>query len=94
MSHVKAGAGKVRQGGNVPGKRRGIKLFSGQFATAGSIIVRQKGTQFHKGKNVGMGRDFTLYALKDGIVKFRILPGKVHIKKIVDIIEPVLSKKK
>ncbi len=87
MSHVKAGAGKVRQGGNVPGKRRGIKLYAGQLAKAGSIIVRQKGTQFHKGRNVGIGRDFTLFALKEGIVQFRTLPGKVHARRFVDIVE-------
>jgi len=86
MAHVKAGAGKVRQGGNVPGKRRGIKMFGGEFAKAGSIIVRQQGSQFHNGKNVGVGRDFTLFALHDGVVKYRSLPGKIHPKRIVDII--------
>ena len=86
MAHVKAGAGKVRQGSNVPGKRRGVKLYSGQAAKAGSIIVRQKGTLFHNGKNVGIGRDFTLFALVEGIVKFRVLPGKVHPRRFVDVI--------
>lgn len=86
MSHVKAGAGKVRQGGNVPGKRRGIKLYANQFAKAGSIIVRQKGTVFHQGKNVGIGRDFTLFALMDGYVSFRTLPGRPHKKRFVDIV--------
>lgn len=89
MSHVKAGAGKVRQGGNVPGKRRGVKLYAGQFAKAGSIIIRQQGSKFHNGKNVGLGRDFTLFALKDGIVKFKVLPGRVHKKRIVEVIEAV-----
>jgi large subunit ribosomal protein L27 len=89
MSHVKAGAGKVRQGGNVPGKRRGIKLYANQFAKAGSIIVRQKGTVFHQGKNVGIGRDFTLFALKDGYVAFRVLPGKPHKRKFIDIVDSV-----
>jgi large subunit ribosomal protein L27 len=87
MSHVKAGAGKVRQGGNVAGKRRGIKMYAGEFAKAGNIILRQKGTQFYNGKNVGLGRDFTLFALKDGYVSYRVKPGKIHVKRLVDVLD-------
>lgn len=69
MAHIKTG-GKVNQGGNVAGKRLGIKHFSGEAITKGSIIVRQRGTKFNPGKNVGLGNDYTLFALKDGKVKF------------------------
>ncbi len=86
MSHVKA-AGKVKQSGNVAGKRLGVKVYSGEFAKSGSIIVRQRGTVFHKGKNVGVGKDFTLFALKSGVVNFRKLPGVKHPKKIVEVLE-------
>lgn len=69
MSKVKAG-GSVRQHSTRPGKRRGVKLFGGQNVKTGQIILRQKGTKYRPGKNVGLGRDFTIYALKDGLVKF------------------------
>ena len=69
MAH-KAGQGSSRNGRDSKPKYRGIKAYSGQLVTAGTIIVRQCGTPFKKGVNVGMGNDFTLYALKDGIVKF------------------------
>ncbi len=70
MAHVKSAGGKVTQGGEVKGKRLGIKRYSGEKVSKGSIIVRQRGTKFHPGKNVGLGNDFTLFALKDGKVKF------------------------
>ena len=69
MAHKK-GQGSTRNGRDSQGQRRGIKLYDGQTARAGNIIVRQLGTKFYPGKNVGMGKDYTLYALKDGIVKF------------------------
>lgn len=69
MSKKKA-AGAVRQHHARPGKRLGIKLFGGETAKTGMIIVKQKGTKFHPGANVGTGRDYTLFALKDGVVKF------------------------
>ena len=59
-------------------KRLGVKLFGGQFAKAGNIIVRQRGTQFHAGDNVGMGRDHTLFALVDGIVTFEVKGPRNH----------------
>lgn len=69
MSHVKAG-GSARQHSQRSGKRLGVKLFGGQTIKTGQIIVRQTGTKFRPGKNVGLGRDFTIFSLKDGLVKF------------------------
>ena len=69
MAHKK-GVGSSRNGRDSNAQRRGIKLYGGQFATTGSILVRQVGTRWVPGKNVGVGRDYTLFALKDGIVKF------------------------
>ncbi len=81
MAHKK-GQGSSRNGRDSNGQRRGVKLFGGQAARAGNIIVRQLGTRIHPGKNVGMGRDYTLFALVDGTVKFDRLGKKrtqVHI---------------
>jgi large subunit ribosomal protein L27 len=69
MAHKK-GQGSTRNGRDSNPKYRGVKLYGGQVCQAGSIIVRQCGTQFKPGFNVGMGRDFTLFAMADGIVKF------------------------
>jgi large subunit ribosomal protein L27 len=71
MAHKKAG-GSTRNGRDSEAKRLGVKRFGGQFVKAGSIIVRQRGTQFHAGENIGVGRDFTLFANIDGNVKFRV----------------------
>ncbi|MBQ8958449.1 MAG: 50S ribosomal protein L27 [Bacteroidales bacterium] len=70
MAHKK-GVGSSENGRESASKRLGVKLFGGQAAIAGNIIVRQRGTQHYPGKNVGMGKDHTLYALCDGIVEFR-----------------------
>jgi len=70
MAHKKAG-GSSRNGRDSAGQRLGVKLFGGQKIVAGNVIVRQRGTQFHPGENVGMGKDHTLFALKDGHVTFR-----------------------
>lgn len=70
MAHKK-GVGSSKNGRESHSKRLGLKLFGGQHAKAGNIIVRQRGTQHHPGINVGMGRDHTLYALIDGIVTFK-----------------------
>ena len=70
MAHKKAG-GSTRNGRDSESKRLGVKLFGGQAVVAGNIIVRQRGTEFHPGTNVGMGRDHTLFALIDGRVEFR-----------------------
>jgi large subunit ribosomal protein L27 len=70
MAHKK-GQGSTRNGRDSNSQRRGIKATMGQFVTAGSILVRQCGTKWHPEKNVGMGRDYTLFALVDGIVSYR-----------------------
>jgi len=70
MAHKK-GEGSVKNGRDSQSKRLGVKIYGGQPAIAGNIIVRQRGTQYHPGKNVGVGRDYTLFALSDGIVEFR-----------------------
>lgn len=69
MAHKKAG-GSSRNGRDSQGQRRGVKRFGGETVRAGNILVRQLGTRIHPGKNVGMGRDFTLFAMIDGIVRF------------------------
>lgn len=69
MAHKKA-AGSSRNGRDSAGKRLGVKRFGGQQVTAGSILVRQRGTTFHAGNNVGCGKDYTLFALVDGVVTF------------------------
>lgn len=70
MAHKK-GAGSSRNGRESHSKRLGVKLFGGQIAKAGNIIIRQRGTVHHPGENVGIGKDHTLFALKDGVVSFR-----------------------
>jgi large subunit ribosomal protein L27 len=81
MAHKK-GQGSSRNGRDSAGQRRGVKMFSGELAKAGNILVRQVGTRVHPGRNVGMGRDFTLFAKIDGIVRYERL-GKdrrqVHV---------------
>jgi large subunit ribosomal protein L27 len=72
MAHKKAG-GSSRNGRDTPGKRLGVKRFGGQLVKAGSVIVRQRGTSIHPGKNVGVGKDYTLFAKIDGIVTFERL---------------------
>ena len=69
MAHKKA-AGSTRNGRDSNPKMLGVKIFGGQAIIAGNIIVRQRGTEFHAGEGVGMGRDHTLFALNDGVVKF------------------------
>lgn len=69
MAHKK-GVGSSKNGRDSESKRLGVKKFGGEAVTTGNIIVRQKGTKFHAGNNVGMGKDYTLFALIDGVVKF------------------------
>lgn len=84
MAHKKAG-GSSRNGRDSQGQRRGVKRFGGQEVFAGNILVRQLGTKIHPGENVGMGRDYTLFALTDGTVKYekyvrnRRTKTRVHI---------------
>ena len=69
MAHHKAG-GSSRNGRDSAGRRLGVKLYGGQKAQGGNIIIRQRGTKYFPGDNVGMGRDHTIFAVKDGVVKF------------------------
>ena len=78
MAHKKAG-GSSRNGRDSKGQRRGVKRFGGQIVRAGNILVRQVGTKFHPGQNVGMGRDYTLFAKADGVVKFEIVRNRQRI---------------
>lgn len=71
MAHKKAGGSKARQGGNRAGKRRGVKKYGGQAVKVGQIILRQLGMVYKAGSNVGVGKDYTLFALKEGVVTFK-----------------------
>jgi large subunit ribosomal protein L27 len=88
MAHKK-GEGSVKNGRDSHSKRLGVKIYGGQPAISGNIIVRQRGTVYHPGDNVGLGRDFTIFATKDGIVEFRKTRTKtlVSIKEISAIAE-------
>ena len=85
MAHKKAG-GSSKNGRDSAGQRRGVKVFGGQEVVAGNILVRQLGTKIHPGENVGMGRDYTLFALIDGSVQYekyvrnRRVKTRVHIQ--------------
>jgi large subunit ribosomal protein L27 len=79
MAHKK-GQGSVRNGRDSASKRLGVKTFGGEFVTAGSIIVRQRGTKFVAGENVGTGRDWTLFALVDGNIAFDKNGHRVNVK--------------
>ena len=70
MAHKK-GEGSVKNGRDSQSKRLGVKIYGGQPAIAGNIIIRQRGTEYHPGKNIGVGKDFTLFALTDGLVEFK-----------------------
>lgn len=78
----KKGAGSVKNGRDSNAQRLGVKLFGGMLAVPGAIIVRQRGTKFHPGRNVGIGKDDTLFALKEGLVQFT----ERKDKKTVDVI--------
>ena len=80
MAHKKAG-GSSRNGRDSDAKRLGVKRYGGQFVLAGNILVRQRGTQFHPGENVGCGKDHTLFALTDGLVKFSV-GGKLNRRSV------------
>jgi large subunit ribosomal protein L27 len=76
MAHKK-GQGSSRNGRDSNGQRRGTKVFAGQHVHAGSILVRQVGTKVHPGRGVGLGRDFTLFALRDGVVRYGRSRGRI-----------------
>ncbi len=82
MAHKK-GAGSSRNGRESESKRLGVKLFGGQFAKAGNILVRQRGTVHYPGLNVGIGRDHTLFALIDGVVEFKTKQGDKSFVSVV-----------
>ncbi len=84
MAHKKAG-GSSRNGRDSPGQRLGVKRYSGQTVRAGNILIRQRGTTVHPGENVGMGRDYTLFAKIDGVVKYERLGRD---RKKVSIVAP------
>jgi large subunit ribosomal protein L27 len=84
MAHKK-GEGSVKNGRDSHSKRLGVKIFGGQPAISGNIIVRQRGTEYHPGENVGLGKDFTIFALKDGVVEFR----KTRSKTLISVQEHV-----
>lgn len=86
MAHVKAAGAKAAQGVNIAGKRLGIKKAGGEAVKSGNIIVRQRGTVYHPGKNVRMGRDHTIYAVTDGKVQFRDMTGAKRGRKYIDVI--------
>ena len=80
----KKGVGSVKNGRDSNAQRLGVKLYDGQFATAGAIIVRQRGTNVHPGQYVGIGKDDTLFALKEGLVKFGTSRNRKLVKIILD----------
>lgn len=82
MAHKK-GVGSSKNGRESESKRLGIKIFGGQKAVAGNIIVRQRGTRHHAGVNVGVGKDHTLFALSDGVVEFRKRSGNKSFVSVV-----------
>lgn len=84
MAHKKAG-GSSKNGRDSAGQRLGVKVYGGQEILCGGIIVRQRGTQYHPGKHVGVGRDHTLFALRDGVVKFH---GGIKDRQYISIVSP------
>ncbi|MBD3638258.1 MAG: 50S ribosomal protein L27 [Crocinitomicaceae bacterium] len=93
MAHKK-GVGSSKNGRESESKRLGVKIFGGQAAIAGNIIVRQRGTQHHPGNNVGMGKDHTIYALQDGIVEFRKKKNNRSFVSVIPFTEEVAEKAK
>ena len=79
MAHIKTG-GTTKGNRDSVGKRLGVKVFGGAKVISGNIIVRQRGTKFHAGNGVGIGRDYTIYAVRDGVVSFKEQLGKTFIE--------------
>ena len=84
MAHKK-GEGSVKNGRDSQSKRLGVKIYGGQSANAGNIILRQRGTEYHPGKNVGVGRDFTIFALTDGVVEFKKSKGDKTVVSVATV---------
>jgi large subunit ribosomal protein L27 len=78
MAHKKAG-GSSRNGRDSDGRRLGVKKFGGESVIAGNVIIRQRGTKWHPGRNIGMGKDHTLFALVDGVVEFKSVRGRSSV---------------
>jgi large subunit ribosomal protein L27 len=87
----KKGQGSTRNGRDSPGQHRGIKIYAGQTVKAGNILVRQVGTRIHPGRNVGMGRDYTIYARIAGIVKYEPYRGGRRQVSVNPIAEPTAA---
>ncbi len=85
MSHVASG-GTARQTKNMAGKRLGLKKYSGEEVSNGNIIVKQRGSVFHPGKGVKMSKDYSIYAVIDGVVKFRRMSGHKRSQYYIDVI--------
>jgi large subunit ribosomal protein L27 len=85
MAHKK-GEGSVKNGRDSQSKRLGVKIYGGQAVVAGNIILRQRGTQYHPGKNVGLGKDFTIFALTDGVVQFRKTKGDKMLVSVSEVL--------
>lgn len=92
MAHTKA-QGAAKRTVNVVGKRLGIKRFAGELVNTGTIIIRQRGTKFHPGKNAGLGKDYTIFSKIEGKVSFRRMTGHHRTQKYVDIL-PVQTETK
>lgn len=90
MAHKKAG-GSSRNGRDSAGQRRGVKRYGGQVVRAGNILVRQLGTKFHPGDNVGLGKDYTLFALVDGTVAYEKYTRNRKVKTRVHVVPPVAA---
>jgi len=89
MAHVKAGSSSASQKSNVPGKRRGLKVNSGEFVNGGQIIVRQTGMVYHPGKNTKAARDHSIISTKAGVVSFSYLRRTKAVKTVVNVTEKV-----
>ena len=90
MAHKK-GQGSTRNGRDSPGQHRGIKIYAGQTVRAGNILVRQLGTRIHPVRNVGMGRDYTIYARVDGVVKYEPYRGGRRQVSVEERAQPATS---
>jgi len=84
----KKGQGSTRNGRDSPGQHRGIKIYAGQTVRAGNILVRQLGTKIHPGRNVGLGRDYTIFALIDGVVKYEPYRGDKRQVSVDAVVKP------
>jgi large subunit ribosomal protein L27 len=90
MAHTKS-QGAAKRTVNIIGKRLGVKKFSGEYVKAGSIIIRQRGSSMHPGKNAMMGRDYTIFASAEGFVSFRHMTGYKRAQKFVDVLPQIAA---